>query len=98
MGGHNFSFMGVNCITRCRAGSWQVARHAGGRSFDLPADAKQIVLSALGRGTSRRDVMTRIAFAIALVLAGLASIPASAGPGDEQYSAGYQDNAYNRHD
>jgi len=50
-----------------------------------------------GRGTSRRDVMTRIAFAIALVIAGLASVPASAGPGDEQYSAGYQDNAYNRH-
>ena len=56
------------------------------------------MFSALQAGHIKgRDTMTRIAFAIALVLAGLASVPASAGPGDEQYSAGYQDNAYNKH-
>ena len=41
-------------------------------------------------------MMIKIAFAIALVLVGFASVPASAGPGDELYSAGYLDNAYNR--
>jgi len=42
--------------------------------------------------------MTKILFAIALALTALATVPASAGPGDDaQYSAGYQDNAYNRH-
>jgi len=42
--------------------------------------------------------MTKILFAIALVLTALAAVPASAGPRDDaQYSPGYQDNAYNRH-
>ena len=42
-------------------------------------------------------MLTRIAFALALLIAALATVPAFAGPGDEQYSPGYQDNAYNRH-
>jgi hypothetical protein len=42
--------------------------------------------------------MTKIAVAFALLLATLSAIPASAAPRDDaQYSAGYQDNAYNRH-
>lgn len=43
-------------------------------------------------------MLTRIALALGLVIATLATVPASAGPRDDgQYSPGYQDNAYNRH-
>jgi hypothetical protein len=42
--------------------------------------------------------MMKITLALALVVAALATAPASAGPRDDaQYSPGYQDNAYNRH-
>jgi hypothetical protein len=39
--------------------------------------------------------MTRIALAIALAIATLATAPALAGPSDP-YPRGYQDNAYNK--
>ena len=49
-------------------------------------------------GISRRTTVTKIAMAIALLIATLAAVPASAGPREDgQYSPGYQDNAYNRH-
>jgi hypothetical protein len=55
-------------------------------------------LSTDSADISRRKTMTRIVLALTLVIAALASVPASAGPREDgQYSPGYQDNAYNRH-
>jgi hypothetical protein len=41
-------------------------------------------------------MMTRITLAIALAVATLATVPASAGPDDDRYPKGYQDSAYNK--
>jgi hypothetical protein len=48
--------------------------------------------------TQRRNTMlAKITLAIAVAISLLATVSASAGPGDEQYSSGYLDNAYNKH-
>jgi hypothetical protein len=42
-------------------------------------------------------MLAKITLAIAVAISLLATVSASAGPGDEQYSSGYLDHAYNKH-
>jgi hypothetical protein len=76
-------------------GIWTVP--AGHQSGASPMQAqKSRAARKLEPAIQRRTTMTRIALAIALLMTALASVPASAGPDDAAYSAGYLDNAYNR--